>query len=71
MIVSKQQTPSTTLFVQPADIQRIGRALRRYALLSKYSHGTIKRQAMAMINIYIRQSVRPAVGHPHDWHAVM
>ena len=56
---------------QQSDIQHIARALRRYALLSRYSHGTIKRSAMAMINIYIKQFAHPVMHHPHDWHAVM
>lgn len=70
MTQSKRHTtyPDTP---QLTDIQRIARSLRRYALLSKYSHGTIKRSTMAMINLYIKQSAHPPLKHPHDWHAVM
>ena len=70
MTHSKQHTTYTEL-PQWADILRISRALRRYALLNKYSHGTIKRSAMAMINIYIKQSAHPSIKHPRDMHAVM
>jgi hypothetical protein len=41
---------------QIADIQRIARSLKRWEIAVRYSHGTIKRSAMAMINQYIRQA---------------
>jgi len=48
------------------DTQRIARSLRRAALIQRYSRGTAKRSAMAMINHYIRQaSHRFSARHHH------
>ena len=48
-------THNSQTLQQITDVQRIARSLKRSALIRKYSHGTIKRSAMAMINQYIRQ----------------
>lgn len=75
---------STTTFQQPtsttvntpalslADVRRIAQSLRRTLLLRRYSHGSLKRSAMAMINIYLRQSAKNfAAVNPHTMHSAM
>lgn len=47
-------TNSTFQAVNEADLKRIARSLQRASITKRYSHGTIKRRAMAMINYYIR-----------------
>ncbi len=65
-------TTSNTPILSLADIQRIARSLRRTLLLRRYSHGTLKRSAMAMINLYIRQSAKNfAARDRHDLHTAM
>lgn len=64
-------TNSTAPLLTHTDIQRIARSLKRADLFKKYSHGTIKRSAMAMINHYIRLAGHNFAGGPHDLHAVM
>lgn len=54
------------------DVQRIARSLKRSQLSRRYSRGTFKRSAMAMINLYVRQAGKQfAAPHRHDLHAVM
>jgi hypothetical protein len=48
------------------DTQRIARSLRRAELIRRYSRGTVKRSAMAMINHYIRQASQQFSLHRHD-----
>lgn len=61
---------NSTIPLTHADIQRIARSLKRADVFRRYSHGTIKRSAMAMINYYMRLA-----GHnfssPHNLHTVM
>ncbi len=49
-------TSATTTNLAPtlADLRHIERAFRRAELLRRYSQGTFKRSAMAMINQYMR-----------------
>lgn len=65
------RTAHSTNFLQLADLQLIERSFRRANLLRRYSHGTIKRSAMAMINHYIRQAGAHFAKHPHDLHTAM
>lgn len=62
-------TPTTP--ITHSELQRIARSLKRADLSRRYSHGTIKRSAMAMINYYMRQAGTQFATHPHDLHAVM
>lgn len=57
--------------LQLADLQLIERSFRRAKLLKRYSHGTIKRSAMAMINHYIRQAGSHFARQSHDLHTAM
>lgn len=64
---SHQKKPTLT------DMQRIAHSLQRATLTAKYSHGTVKRRAMAMINHYLRLAninlaVREASRHKHAHH---
>lgn len=66
---TRQSTDTNTLKLatlqQIADVQRIARALKRSEITRKYSHGTIKRSAMAMINYYIRSAAEFMNGNHH------
>ena len=60
-----------TNYMTAADLKRIARSLQRASLFKRYSHGTIKRSTMAMINYYMRLAGNGFGKHPHDLHMVM
>lgn len=62
---------SPTILPTHTDMQHIARSLKRADLFKRYSHGTIKRSTMAMINYYMRLAGQHFAGGPHDLHAVM
>lgn len=66
---NSQSMPRAKL--QLTDTQRIARSLQRSTIATKYSHGTVKSSAMAMINLYIRQAGKNFAKPPNDLHAVM
>lgn len=65
------QQSSDTNFMTAADLKRIARSLQRANLFKRYSHGTIKRSTMAMINYYMRIAGGGFSKHPQDLHIVM
>lgn len=64
-------TNSTMQVVTQADLKRIARSLQRASLVRQYSRGTFKRQAMAMINHYIRIAAKNFARHSSDMHPAM
>jgi hypothetical protein len=64
-------TNSTVQAITEADLKRIARSLQRAELSRRYSHGTIKRRAMAMINHYIRAAAKNLAHRPADMHPAM
>ena len=64
-------TADSTIPLSPADLQRLARSFKRAALTKRYSHGSVKRLAMAMINQYLRLAGQNFAKGPHDLHVVM
>ena len=72
MVTALEHTTKTNTLNSPTtDIQRIARSLKRTLILGRYSHGSIKRSSMAMINIYLRRAGYHFVKQSNDLHAVM
>lgn len=63
-------TESSPQLLKPDELQLIIRSFRRTTLLRRYSHGTLKRSAMAMVNHYIRHA-GSHFARPHDLHTAM
>ena len=70
MVKNVEQFTDTN-FMAPADLKRIARSLQRASLFKRYSHGTIKRSTMAMINYYMRIAGEGFSKHPRNLHVTM
>ncbi len=61
----------STMSPSPADLRRLARSLKRAEIVQRYSHGSVKHLAMAMINNYLRLAGKNFAHGPHDLHAAM
>lgn len=75
MITSTLQLPDTNIQTTATlpinDLRRIVWSLKRFTIIKKYSHGTLKRSAMAMINYYMRLASRNMTTSANDLHVAM